>query len=131
MTSPPAQGITAAHATADHLDRMISGWSRRAAGYLRVALPAGGTLTDADRLQRHRAIVTLLWLHSVALFAFGVWMGNDPIHSLTEAASILPWALLASWSRIQVRMRAVAACIGLLMASAVIVHFANGAIEAH
>src|SRR5690348_6563110 len=98
---------------------MITGWSRRAASYLRVALPAGGTLTDADRLLRHHAIVVLLWLHSVALFVFGVWTGNDPLHSLTEAASILPWALLASWPRIQIRMRAVAACIGLLTASAV------------
>ena len=39
---------------------MITGWSERATGFLRL-LPEGGTLTEGDRLQRHRAILWLLW----------------------------------------------------------------------
>jgi diguanylate cyclase (GGDEF)-like protein/PAS domain S-box-containing protein len=98
---------------------------------LRLALPEGGTLTSADRRHRHRAIIYLLWLHALALAAFAVWLGNPLQHALLEAATIVPWALAASSSHLRFRVRSVTACIGLLIASAVLVHLANGAIEAH
>ena len=106
---------------------MFRRWSQRVVAYL----PAGGTLTKAERLQRHRAILVVLWIHVAALFAFGLINGYDVVHSLSDAAALLPWAVAASWPRVGFRLRAVSACLGLLTASAVLVHLANGAIEAH
>jgi hypothetical protein len=110
---------------------MHRGWAGRAARYLRLMLPAGGTLSDAERHQRHRAILWLLWLHVPALLIFSLCMGNDVQHSLTEAAALLPWAIAATSSRLTARMRSATASLGLLTASAILVHLAGGAIEAH
>lgn len=110
---------------------MFMRWFRDATAYLRVILPEGGTLTRADRKQRHHAILVLLWLHAPALAIYGTLAGNGLTHSLFEASTLLPWAIVAGSARVRYRLRAVCACIGLLTASAVGVHFANGAIEAH
>ena len=104
---------------------------RPALAFLRAMLPEGNTLTRADRQQRHRAILWLLWLHAPFLAVFSFINGNGLEHSLIEALSLVPWALAATTSRLPFRVRSVTACFGLMTASAVLVHLMNGAIEGH
>jgi hypothetical protein len=99
------------------LREMLIGWVLAAAQFLRVVLPEGGTLTKADRRQRHRAILWLLWLHAIALAGLALWTGNSLAHSVTEAAAVLPWAIAGDWPRLPYRLRSVAASVGLLTAS--------------
>jgi diguanylate cyclase (GGDEF)-like protein/PAS domain S-box-containing protein len=109
----------------------MPGWTARVFGSLRTALPEGGHLSHADRQQRHTAILWLLWLHAPFLSVFAFVAGNTPQHSLLEAATLMPWAVAATSSRLPYRVRSVAACLGLVTASAMLVHLMNGAIEAH
>ena len=98
---------------------------------IRRALPAGNLLPEDVWRQRHRVIVALLWLHVPALVLFGVVMGQDAAHSGGEVALIAACALLASWGRLGRTLKASAATLGLITASAVLVHFSGGYVEAH
>jgi len=80
---------------------------------------------------RHQVILSLVALHAVGIFAFGLFVGAGPIHSLIEGSAVVLWALAANCSGFGQRTRSVAASFGLLTASALLVHLANGAIEAH
>ncbi len=106
-------------------------YMRAAFAYLRSLLPEGGTLSRRDRELRHRAILWLLWVHAPFLVVFSFINGNGVEHSLVEGASLVPWALVASYAKLKFRVRSVAACFGLMTASAVLVHLMNGAIEGH
>jgi diguanylate cyclase (GGDEF)-like protein len=98
---------------------------------IRRALPAGNLLPDDIWAQRHRVIVALLWLHVPALVLFGVVMGQDLAHGVGEVALVAASALFASWGRLGRTLRASAATFGLVTASAVVVHFSGGYVEAH
>jgi diguanylate cyclase (GGDEF)-like protein len=98
---------------------------------IRKALPAGNLLPDDVWGQRHRVIVVLLWLHIPALVLFGVVMGEDVAHSSSEVALVAACALLASWQRLGRTLRASFATLGLMTASAIVVHLSGGYIEAH
>src|SRR5713226_9103882 len=95
------------------------------------ALPEGRPLPDEIWLHRHRGILVLLWLHAIAIVGFGLITGASPVHAVAEAAVVAIAALLASRRRISRRLLAVIASVGLLTASAILVHLSGGYIELH
>ena len=95
------------------------------------ALPRGRLLTDESWNRRHRWIVVLVALHAVGLAGFGAFRGFGVLHSVLEAGVIGALALLASRSSLRRVTRSISASLGLVGASALVVHFANGNIESH
>ncbi len=128
--SPRVGGLVRCCVLADAQRNMDSKWFVGVRHVLRY-LPEGGKLSDADRTQRHRVILWLLGLHALGLFVFALATGNGLVHSLIEALTIVPWAVGAATHRLPFRVRAASASFGLLTASAILVHLAGGAIEAH
>lgn len=104
-----------------------------ASGFPRLVrgLPNGSSLEHTEWARRHRGVLVLLLLHVPALAVFGVVQGQGPGHSLWESAILLLFAAGASFSRLPHRLRTVAACTGLITASAMLTHFWGGTIEAH
>ena len=95
------------------------------------ALPRGQLLPDALWLRRHRGIVYLLGFHAVGLTAYGVSEGFGVAHSFLEGGVVAAAALVARTPRLSRGMRSVAASLGLVTSSALLVHMSGGAIEAH
>jgi len=93
-------------------------------------LPRGRTLSDADWTTRHRGIVALLWAHAAALPVLSAAAGSAPLHALAHGVGIAVLAVLAGVLRGRTA-RAVAASVGLLTASATLVHLTGGLTEAH
>jgi hypothetical protein len=60
----------------------LSWWTR-----FRNALPEGRTLPDKVWHRRHRALLTLLWLHVAGLTIFALAQGMPVLHSFQEAGS--------------------------------------------
>jgi hypothetical protein len=98
---------------------------------LRVALPHGSPLATDVWERRHRGIVVLLWLHTLAIVAWGVVHGVALWHALAEGALVGVCAVLAGQRRGGRRARACAAVFGLVTASALLVHLSGGTIEMH
>ena len=94
-------------------------------------LPQGSMLPDDVWARRHRGILTLLWLHVPALFLFALVRGQSVAHSLFEASAVAAFAVAAIALRSQRRPSTVAASLGLLTSSAVLVHLSGGLIEMH
>ena len=94
-------------------------------------LPRGSTLPAEVWGRRHRAILVLLWLHAPGLFAFGIARGENPLHSLGEAAAVAVFAALATVLGSRRRLSTVLAALGLFTCSAVLVHLSGGFIEMH
>jgi diguanylate cyclase (GGDEF)-like protein len=97
---------------------------------LAARLPSGRPLPDELWNRRHRVIVVVLWLHAIGLAAFGLLMGQELLHVLAEVALIVLAAALAGAAGSR-RWRASIASLGLITASAVLVHFSGGYIEMH
>jgi two-component system, sensor histidine kinase and response regulator len=96
-----------------------------------AALPTGGTLPDDVWRVRHQGIITVLWLHVPLLFTFAVVRGNSWLHGLLEASTVAASAVAAQRTRGQRRDSTIFASVGLMTASAVLVHLSGGMIEAH
>jgi diguanylate cyclase (GGDEF)-like protein/PAS domain S-box-containing protein len=94
-------------------------------------LPKGHTLPEQAWNSRHRGIVTLLWLHVAALPIIGVLRGQPLSHALLEPGAVGLLALGAGLRRLGRDARAGMATVGLVMTSAVLVHFFDGLIEMH
>jgi diguanylate cyclase (GGDEF)-like protein len=94
-------------------------------------LPRGRLLPDALWARRHRWIVYLLAFHAVGLTAFALLQGFGLKHSLLEGALIGAAAAMAKAPGLSRTMRSVAASLGLVTSSALLVHISGGAIEAH
>src|SRR5687768_14032288 len=109
----------------------ISGIMNRTMLAIRASVPHGHLLTPEVWARRHRGIVVLLWLHVAALFGFGMARGKGLSHSLQEGAVVAVFALLATHPAISRRVRSAAAVLGLITASAVLVHLSGGVVEAH
>jgi len=94
-------------------------------------LPKGGSLPLDVWQKRHRAMVTLLWLHVPSLFIVGVVTNHGTLHVLMECSILAACGLIAmrEWPRRDIPM--VATTFGLLTASALLVHFSGGVIEMH
>jgi diguanylate cyclase (GGDEF)-like protein/PAS domain S-box-containing protein len=98
---------------------------------IRAALPEGKPLPSETWNRRHRAIVGLLWLHAAFVFCFGIVMGSSVLHSAGEASILAVAAALAGSTRLNQRLRAVVASLGLMIASGLLVHLSGGYIEFH
>ncbi|HVE94525.1 MAG TPA: hypothetical protein VNB24_06360, partial [Acidimicrobiales bacterium] len=94
-------------------------------------LPRGLSLPDDAWRARHRAILLVLWAHSAALPVFAVLRGFDLPHIVLESLVVPTTTVVAAWSTLSRRTRTVAASMGLLSSSAVLVHLSGGVIEMH
>jgi diguanylate cyclase (GGDEF)-like protein len=103
----------------------------RLARWARGVLPHGQLLASEEWERRHRGIVVVLCLHVIGLAAFGVSRRLGLVHCTVETAPIAAFALVAAQSSGSRRMRASAAVLGLVTASAVLVHLSGGTVEAH
>lgn len=81
--------------------------------------------------RRHRAIRVILWLHVAALAVVGVATGHGGGHSLLEASVVGACAVGASVRRLAPEAREAVATLGLVISSAILVHFSDGLIEMH
>ncbi len=109
----------------------IAAAGSRLVGEARAVLPRGGLLPADSWERRHQFVLTLLWLHAALLAALGLLNGRGATHSLTEASVVAGAAALASWTATSRCFREVAASLGLLTASGVLVHLGGGYIELH
>ena len=98
---------------------------------VRNALPEGRTLPDRVWRRRHRALLTLLWLHAAGLAAFALAQGYGITHSLQEGGIVALIAAAATAARDRKRVAATLVSLGLITSSAVLVHLWGGVIEAH
>ena len=102
-------------------------WTAR----LRSALPEGRTLPDRVWRRRHRALLTLLWLHAAGLAIFAFAQGYGLTHSLQEGGIVALIAAAATAAGTRKRAAATLVSLGLITSSAVLVHLWGGVIEAH
>ena len=100
---------------------------RRAA----VAFPAGVDLGHEEWDHRHRWIAGLLTAHVPVIVAFAFVRGGGVLHNLAESVPVAAFALVASRASLHRRTRAIAAGLGLMVASAILVHLSGGATEMH
>jgi diguanylate cyclase len=98
---------------------------------VRQWLPKGQLLPEHIWRRRHRTIVWLLWAHVPALLALGIFMGQPLLHTLQEVGIVAIAAWVAGSERYGTKLRVVAASMGLITCSAIVVHISGGYIEAH
>jgi methyl-accepting chemotaxis protein len=105
-------------------------------------VPSGDTIPDETWRGRHRNILALLLGHVPFLFLLGIYHGTESLTGATipefplsrvllGVGVLVGFALLASWSGFGRRTRTALATLGLVSASAVLVYFSGGYIEAH
>jgi diguanylate cyclase (GGDEF)-like protein len=109
----------------------ITGAALRAGRAGRGLLPTGQLLTPEVWARRHRGIVWLLWLHVAGVVGFAMVRGYGLLHGLQEASLVAVFALPAAHPAVGRRARSAVAVLGLVTASAVIVHLSGGVVEAH
>jgi diguanylate cyclase (GGDEF)-like protein/PAS domain S-box-containing protein len=100
-------------------------------GRFLAALPRGRTLPEDVWARRHHWMTLLVWSQAVMLTAYGLIAGQSIPHSLLEGLPEATCALIAGSGALPRRARTGAVAIGLLTASAVLVHLMEGRIEAH
>src|SRR4051794_37489854 len=98
---------------------------------LRAALPQGRTLPDDVWRRRHKWMLGLLWAHAIALPVLGAFRGYGALHTLGHAVPMVICAVAASHFASKRREASVLVSLGLLTASAELVHILDGLIEAH
>ena len=95
------------------------------------ALPQGRSLGGEEWLRRHRGIVLLLWLHAAGLPLFALLMNwHEPL-SFSGSILLVALAALAMNRHWNHRVRSCITTLGLILASALLVHASGGFIEAH
>jgi len=98
---------------------------------LREALPEGHAIAEEVWQRRHRGMLWLLAVHVPIIVAYAVLTGKGVRHGFVEA--IAPVAALgaARYGPKTRRFQSLAATIGLIMCSAILVHLSGGIIEIH
>ncbi|MGH2692970.1 MAG: putative bifunctional diguanylate cyclase/phosphodiesterase [Actinomycetota bacterium] len=107
------------------------GWLRRIARDLVQHLPRGGALTERVWKARHRRLRQLLVFHAIGIAVFGILRGFGAPHSVMEGSVVALAALLAGSPRLSRSIRAMVVSVGLMAASAILVHISGGLIEFH
>ena len=102
----------------------MSSWARE-------WLPRGSTLSDEVWARRHHGILVLLCAHLPVIVTIGVSRGLGIGHSLFEALIVTLFIVGAVILRKHRRETTIAAAMGLLTCSAVLVHMNDGLIEMH
>ena len=119
------------HPPAGHAVRMTRALaSRLAAGSRGSWLPQGRALSPADFAWRHRAVCALLALHIPALFVLTLTEGDGPARALLEVLPVVA-LVLAALAPLGRRQRALAASLGLIVCSALVVQLFDGATASH
>ncbi|MEA2451963.1 MAG: diguanylate cyclase [Actinomycetota bacterium] len=98
---------------------------------IRPLLPEGGGLPAEVWDLRHKGLVALVAFNAVGLAVFGVVQGYGLTHSLLEASIVAVAAILAWLTRDNRLVASVICTLGLMSASAILVHLSRGSIEAH
>jgi len=93
--------------------------------------PAGQLLPDDVWRARHRIVLGVLWAHVPGVLLFSLLVGETRGHGLIEAAIVVAPALIATPARLGRTARSVAACVGLVTSSVILVHLSGGYIELH
>jgi diguanylate cyclase (GGDEF)-like protein len=109
----------------------IAGAAARAGRAGRGMLPTGQLLTPEVWARRHRGILWLLWLHVGGVAVFALARGKGLAHAVAEVSPMAAFAVAAALPGLGRRARSAAAVLGLVTASAVIVHLSGGVVEAH
>jgi diguanylate cyclase (GGDEF)-like protein/PAS domain S-box-containing protein len=104
---------------------------RTAIGRIRAFVPEGRPLPDDVWRGRHVRIVFIVWLHVPGVFVFALLTNHTVVHGLIEVLPILAAACVATSGVVSRRIRTVAATIGLMTASTVLVHLSGGKVEMH
>jgi diguanylate cyclase (GGDEF)-like protein len=94
-------------------------------------LPHGGALTEKVWSARHRRLRQLLALHAIGITVFAMAKGFGLWHSVLEGSIIALLAVAAGAPRLGRKARAAVVSVGLMAASAVLVHVSGGLIEFH
>ncbi|MEA3137212.1 MAG: hypothetical protein QOC71_1493 [Thermoplasmata archaeon] len=99
--------------------------------HIRDSLPEGTELPRATWETRHRFILWVIAGHAVALPVFGLYHGWSLPYAIGESAVVAALGLVAAMSGLSKTLRMVMASFALVTASAVLVQFSGGYIEAH
>src|SRR5438034_5524224 len=94
-------------------------------------LPRGGSLPEEMWRRRQRAILVLLWVHVGGIPVFALVRGYGLGHALVEASPVAALTFLATLPGHTHKFRSIVSALGLLTASATLVHLSGGAIEMH
>jgi len=118
---------------ADNIGMSSSAWMpiRSLPQFAQRHLPQGRTLPEAEWQRRHRGILALLWVLAATLPLYGLLQGHAISIDLAYGLGLLAFAALASRTSSRHAASSAIASFGLCLASAITVHLANGAIEAH
>src|SRR5258705_4200441 len=107
-------------------------------------LPSGGSLSDPLWKERCRLLTGLTWLHAALIAVWGLALGyrwevgliavvqfDTVLHTAAEGAIVAAFAAVATWARGNRTVQAIALALGLMSASAILVHLSGGLIELH
>ena len=75
--------------------------------------------------------MNILWLHIPFVAIFGLARGYSVAHVALDSFLLIPYAVAARLERFSQTVRTMAATLGLLTSSAVLVHLAGGSTEMH
>ena len=95
------------------------------------ALPKGRSLEAEEWGRRHRGIVWLLWLHAGGVPLYSLLASQYVSLGLIGGVILGGLAALAKSPCLANRLRAAVATVGLIFASALLVHLSGGFIESH
>src|SRR5579872_7396764 len=99
--------------------------------FARKYLPEGRSLPQEEWEGRHRGISILLWIHPPIILAFALLMGYTIDHALEDCSIVILFAVFARWPQLDRRAKSTLTSLGLLAASAILVHLSGGYIEFH
>ena len=123
-------------------DARVDRWGELLRDFVRYT-PDGESIPDEMWRGRHRKVVALLLAHVPALLVLGLYEGTEslvtgatipatPLARISLSLGLLvALAFAAYWSRPSRRVRTALASVGLVSASATLVFFSGGYIEAH
>ncbi|MDO9356561.1 MAG: EAL domain-containing protein [Solirubrobacteraceae bacterium] len=100
-------------------------------GSIRAWLPEGSSLPGDQWAARHRALTAILVAHIPVFLIWGVLEGFPLPHAVLDVVPLVIAAWLARNDKLTRRGREVAVALGLLSASAILIHLMHGAVEAH
>src|SRR5438105_3090896 len=110
---------------------LVAGRLAGMAAAVRNVLPRGQTLPSDAWERRHRAMLWILWAHVALLPVFSLLRGLGARQAIGWTLPIALTGVAAMLPGPGVRARSVAVALGLLTASALLVHASGGRIEAH
>jgi two-component system cell cycle sensor histidine kinase/response regulator CckA len=120
----------------------VGAWA--AVRHLWSYLPSGGSLSDPLWQQRCRLLIGLTWFHAALIALWGPVLGyhwelslaavareDTLLHTAAEGLIVATFAAVATWARANRTVQAIALALGLMSASAILVHLSGGYIELH